>query len=80
MIETFPQFECHCSAAQVFGTNRRFTTAAPIRTTCISGNVYNLTIPVNRYHTSYRTREKNINSNQYITEEYIVANLKCRSS
>nr|ACN30870.1 unknown [Zea mays] len=45
MIETFPQFECHCSATQVFGTNRRFTTATLIRTTCISGNVHNLSIP-----------------------------------
>ena len=60
MIETFPQFESHSSATRVFRTNRRFTTAALIRTTCISGNIYNLTIPVNRYHT--RTRKKNMNS------------------
>lgn len=58
MIETFPQFECHCSATQVFGTNRRFTTATLIRTTCISGNVHNLSIPVNRYHISYQNQGK----------------------
>jgi len=77
MIEDLPQFECRCSAGQVFGTNRRFTAAALMRTTCISGNVYNFTVPVN--NTSYRTREKNIRSNQYIAKEHIVANLKCRS-